>query len=119
MKESLKYLASILGISPDTLSVFVLVIAFWRYFFMTLNIMPHILSNYATKDNFTFIEEIKQLNTYGKFLIYFDVTSLFTNITLEETINITIDTIFENYPNIKFTSEELQKLFKIATSDQQ
>ena len=81
--------------------------------------MPHILSNYATKDNFTFIEEIKQLNTYGKFLIYFDVTSLFTNITLEETINITIDTIFENYPNIKFTREELQKLFKIATSDQQ
>ena len=81
--------------------------------------MPHILSNYATKDNFTFIEEIKQLNTYGKFLIYFDVTSLFTNIILEETINITIDTIFENYPNIKFTREELQKLFKIATSDQQ
>ena len=67
---------------------------------------PHILSNFTTKDSFTFIEEIKQLNTYGKFLISFDVTSLFTNIPLEETINIAIHTIFENYPNIKFTRKE-------------
>ena len=77
---------------------------------------PHIPSNYTTKDSFTFIEEIKQLNTYGKFLTSFDITSLFTNIPLEETINIVIDTIFENYPNVKFTTKELQKLFKIATS---
>ena len=78
---------------------------------------PHIPSNYTTKDSFTFIEEIKQLNTYGKFLISFDVTSLFTNIPLEETINIAIDTIFQNYPNVKFTRKELQKLFKISTSE--
>ena len=60
---------------------------------------------------------MKQLNTYGKFLISFDVTSLFTNIPLEETINIAVGTIFENYPNVKFTRKELQKLFKIATSE--
>ena len=78
---------------------------------------PHIPSNYATKDSFTFIEELKQINTYGKFLISFDVTSLFTNIPLEETVNIAIDVIFENYPNVKFTRKELQKLFKIATSE--
>ena len=64
---------------------------------------PHIRSNYAAQDNFTFIKEIKQVNTYDKFLMSFDVTSLFTNIPLEETINIAIDTIFENYPNIIFT----------------
>ena len=78
---------------------------------------PHIPSNFTTKDSFTFIEEIKQLNTYDKFLISFDVTSVFTNIPLEETIDIAIHTIFENYPNIKFTRKELQKLFKIATSE--
>ena len=78
---------------------------------------PYIPSNYTTKDSFTFIEEIKQLTTYGKFLMSFDVTSLFTNISLEETINIVTDTIFENYPNVKFTRKELQKLFKIATSE--
>ena len=54
---------------------------------------------------------------YGKFLISFDFTSLFTNIPLEETINIAIDTNFQNYPNVKFTRKELQKLFKIATSE--
>ena len=68
---------------------------------------PHIPCNYTTKDSFTFIEEIKQINTYGKFLISFDVTSLFTNIAPEETINITIDVIFENYSNVKFTRKEL------------
>ena len=78
---------------------------------------PHIPSNYTTKNSFTSIEEIKQLNTYGKFLISFDVTSLFTNISLEETINIAIDTFFEKHPNVKFTRKELQKFFKIATSE--
>ena len=77
----------------------------------------HIPSNYTTKDSFTFIEDIKQLNTYGKFIISFDVTSLFTNIPLEETMNIAVDTIFQSYPNVKFTRKELQKLFKIATSE--
>ena len=47
----------------------------------------------------------------------FDVTSLLTNIRLEETINIAIDVIFENNLNVRFTRKELQKLFKIATSE--
>ena len=68
----------------------------------------HIPSNFTTKDSFTLIEEMKQLNTYGKFLISFDVTSLFTNIALEETINIAIHTIFENYPKLN----SLEKNFK-------
>ena len=78
---------------------------------------PHIPSNYATKDSFTFIEEIKQLNTYSKFLISFDVASFFTNLPLEETINTAIHTIFENYPNVKLTRKELQKLIKIEKSE--
>ena len=78
---------------------------------------PNIPSNYTTKSSFTFIEEIKQLNTYAKFLMSFDITSLITNIPLEETINIAIETIFENHRNVKFTRKELQKLFKIGTSE--
>ena len=30
--------------------------------------------------------------------------------------NIAVDAIFENYPNVKFTGKELQKLFKTETS---
>ena len=78
---------------------------------------PHVPSNYATKGSFTFIQEIKHLNSYGKFLISFDVHSLFANISLKETINIVIDTIFENCPNVKFTRKELQNIFKIETSE--
>ena len=79
----------------------------------------HISSNYATKESLYFIGEIKQLNTYCKFIISFDFTSLFTNISLEKTINIATDTIFEIYPNVNFTRKELQNLFKIATSETQ
>ena len=78
---------------------------------------PHIPSNYATKDSFSFIKEIKQLNTSGRLLISFEGTSLFTNIPLEEIINIVIDTIFENYPKVKFIRKELQNLLEIATSE--
>ena len=50
-----------------------------------------------------------------KFLISFDVTSLFTNIPLSEAINIAINLIFQNNSDIKFTKCELRKLFRIAT----
>ena len=52
-----------------------------------------------------------------KFLISFDLTSLFTNIPLSEAIDIAINLIFENSPDIKFTKRELQKLFRKATSE--
>ena len=52
-----------------------------------------------------------------KFLILFDVTSLFTNIPLSEAIDIVINLIFENSPNINFTKHELHKLFRIVTSE--
>ena len=39
----------------------------------------------------------------NKFLISFDVSSLFTNIPLSEAIDIAVDLIFENAPDIKFT----------------
>ena len=46
-----------------------------------------------------------------KFLISFDVTSLFTNIPLSEEIDIAVNLIFENSPDIKFTKPELRKPF--------
>ena len=43
-------------------------------------------------------------------------SSLFTNIPMEEIINIAVKVIFENDPNIKITQSELKHIFKIATS---
>ena len=62
-----------------------------------------------------FAEKIKCVA--DKFLISFDVTSLFTNIPLSEAIDIPINLIFENSPDIKFTKHELRKRFRIATSE--
>ena len=50
-------------------------------------------------------------------MVSFDVTSLFTNIPLKETIEIVCDLIFDNNPNIKITKAELKKLFNFATSE--
>ena len=50
------------------------------------------------------------------FLVSYDVTSLFTNIPLQETIDITINLIFNHNPNLNITKKELKKLFLFATS---
>ena len=50
-------------------------------------------------------------------MISFDVAKLFTNIPLTEAIDIAINLIFENSPDIKFTKRELRNHFRIATSE--
>ena len=46
----------------------------------------------------------------------YNVTSLFTNIPLQETIDIAINLIFNPNPNLNITRKELKKLFFFATS---
>ena len=72
--------------------------------------------DYSWKDTFSFVFQIKNANVSGKFLVSYDVTSLFTNIPLQETIDIAINLIFNPNPNLKITKKELKKLFLFATS---
>ena len=51
-------------------------------------------NEYTVKDSFSFAEEITQQNM-EKFMVSFDVESLFTNIPLDETINICIDRVYK------------------------
>ena len=46
-----------------------------------------------------------------KLLVSYDVTSLFTNIPLQETINIAKNLIFNHKPNLNITKKELKKTF--------
>ena len=55
-------------------------------------------------------------NIEGKFTISFDVSSLFTNIPLEETLDLAVKHIFENNSELKITCEELKELFVFSTS---
>ena len=50
-------------------------------------------------------------------MVSYDVTSLFTNIPLKETIEIAVNTILEKNPKIKISKGELTKLFNFATSE--
>ena len=50
------------------------------------------------------------------FLVCYDVTSLFSNISLQETVDIAINLIFNHNPNINITRKELKKLFLFTTS---
>ena len=48
-------------------------------------------------------------------MVSFDVTSLFTNISLHETIDLAVDLLFDNN-NIKMTKVQMKKLFMFATA---
>ena len=63
------------------------------------------------------MEELKEVSINDEFLVSFDVTSLFTNIPLKETIKLAVDLIKTSYPNLKISSADLTKLFKFATCE--
>ena len=77
---------------------------------------PLVPDDYSCKDNFTFVSQIKNANLSEKFLVSYDVTSLFTSIPLQETNDIAITLIFNHNPNLNVTKKELKKLFIFATS---
>ena len=70
-------------------------------------------NDYSCKGTFSFVSQIKNANLSKKFLVSYDVTSLFTNIPLQETIDIAVSLIFNHNPNLNITKKEL---FLFATS---
>ena len=77
---------------------------------------PLVPNDYSSKDTFTFVSQIKNANLSKKFLVSYDVTSLFPSIPLQETIDIAINLIFNHNPNLNITKKELKKPFLFATS---
>ena len=73
-------------------------------------------NGYSCKNTFSFVSQIKNANISKKVLVSYDVTSLFTNIALQETIDIAINFIFNHNSNLNITRKELKKLFLFATS---
>ena len=72
---------------------------------------PIVPDDYSCKHTFSFASQIKNANLSGKFLLCYDVTSPFTNIPLQETIDIAINLIFNHNPNLNITKKELKKTF--------
>ena len=76
---------------------------------------PFIPQKYCVNDSFSFVQDIKKLNSNKKFLVSFDVCSLFANIPLDEAIDLAVDLIMNN--NIlNINNADLKKLFSFTTS---
>ena len=72
---------------------------------------PLVTNDYSCKNTFAFVSQIKDANLCLKFLVSYDVASLFTNISLKETLDIPINFIFNHNLNLKITRKELKKNF--------
>ena len=76
-------------------------------------ISPLVPNDYSFKDTFSFVSQIKKANLSKKYIVSCDVTSLSTDIPLQETIGIAVNLIFNYNPNLNITRKEL---FLFATS---
>ena len=74
---------------------------------------PLVPNDCSCKDTFSFVSQIKNAHLYRKFLVSYDVTGLFTNILLQETIDIAINLIFNYNPNLNITKKKLKKNFSL------
>ena len=72
---------------------------------------PEVPDDYFYKNTFSFVSQIRNTVLSCKFLVFYDVTGLFTNIPLQENIDIAINLIFNHNPNLNITKKELTKSF--------
>ena len=85
---------------------------------------PLSVNRYTTKDTFSFADEIQNLGIdENDILVSYDVTSLFTNVLLEETIEIIVkkafvDDRFNETHNLNITKPDLVQLLEVATKNQ-
>ena len=63
--------------------------------FLSSILEPVVSTTHCTKDSFSFCEEIKKVRANNKILVSYDVCRLFTSIPLTETIDVTVDLLFE------------------------
>ncbi|XP_073232122.1 uncharacterized protein [Porites lutea] len=80
-------------------------------------LQPHIPSTFIASDSFTFVKEINDLSLHGMFMVSFDVESLFTNIPLDDCIDLAVKYITEGNPGLKLSKNELKRLFEFATKE--
>ena len=69
--------------------------------FLTELLDPVISKEHCAKDLFSFREEIKQVSSNDNYLVLY-VCSLFTSIPLQETIQIAVELILQNNPQLSY-----------------
>ena len=73
-------------------------------------------SVYTIKDSFSFASEISKSRNNNFFMASFDVTSLFIDIPVNETINIILDRLFGTCDQYQgFTKKQFREMLNICT----
>ena len=71
-------------------------------------------TDYSTQDSSSFVKEVQEVSVSDCMVSY--VCSLFTNIPLNETIDLAVDIIFDNNRSVNIIKSQLKNLFVFATS---
>ena len=92
----------------------------------TYNLAKHLVSvinpittnEYTVQDSFSFVKELSDIDSSNTVMASFDIKSLFTNIPLDETIEICTNSLREQglLPN-NFLPKEFKKLLSMAVKD--
>ena len=81
-------------------------------------LQPVSTNQFTCKNTLSFVNDLKSRNFDSCFLASFDVESLFTNVPLNETINICIDRLHRNsFDFVKMPESDLRKLLEFAVKD--
>ena len=83
--------------------------------FLCSLLQPHLPSTYTVSDSFSFVQELTTIDVSNKYMVSFDVMSLFTNIPLNECIDLVVSYITKGNIELKLSKDDLTKLFTIAT----
>ena len=87
--------------------------------FLVPILAPITMSEFCVKDSFSFAKELSEITIHDGVMASFDVKSLFTNIPLNETIEICISNLFVNDDDIVngFNKKQMKGLLTLAAND--
>ena len=83
-----------------------------KFFVPILKDFP--LNEYAVRDSFSFCDEIQEQDN-NLYMTSFDIESLFTNIPLDETMNICVNNVFGNKKRVKgLLEKDFKQLLRLS-----
>ena len=90
--------------------------------FLVPLLQPLTTNQFTVTDSFSFVKEISSLPNHSFYMASFDVSSLFTNVPLDEVIDICTNLMFMdrdtvNYKGCKFDRCNFKKLLSFAVKD--
>ena len=91
--------------------------------FLVPILQPPAGNQYTVHSSFSFVNEITQLTlSHDAVMVSFDVSSLFTNIPLNETVNIILDNLFSGTDEVQvencvFSKPQFKKLLEFAVKN--